>query len=118
VDFYHSDYSPEDRLAMFERARVVVGLHGGAIYHLMCCRPGTLFVEMTRAPKGTGMMAGMIGLDFWYLEIDRNGCVSLPSLDDILDSWSGRRSDKVGGVKESVSDESYDVGFYPEIISL
>ena len=67
----------------------------------------------------------MIGLDFWYLQINEDGCISLPSLEDILDSWACRSSDKVEGVKESEyqkygwdDDESYNVEFYPEIISL
>lgn len=39
--------STVNRLRMFQRARGVVAVHGGAAYHVVACRPGTFFLEVT-----------------------------------------------------------------------
>ena len=38
---------------------------------------------MTREPKGTGMIGGMININFWYLQIKEDK-VNINELNDIL----------------------------------
>ena len=67
----------------------------------MYCNPKCLFFEMTREPKGTGMIGGMININFWYLQIKEDK-VNINELNDILNKNA----------------QEFDVPFYPEIVCL
>ncbi len=70
--FDASEMSPPERVAAFQRARAVVGPHGGANYHVLFCRPDTPFVEFCfyRDMHTLYNIAVAANVDYWMLPVD------------------------------------------------
>jgi len=45
ISFFYKDYSVEDRIKLFNSAKVIVGPHGSANFHTVFCNKETKFIE-------------------------------------------------------------------------
>ena len=72
-----------DQMAMFQRARLVVGAHGGGLTNIAFCPPGTAVLEILRPDRIQdcyARLAHLSGLDYLPQLTDAQGRVSLAQL--------------------------------------
>ena len=67
-----------EHMALFRRAKAVIAVHGGAAYHVVACKPGTLFLEVT-VPNSFSFDWWTPSTDLHHVRIesstgDHNGC--------------------------------------------
>ena len=45
ISFYYDDYNIRDRISLFNRADIVVGVHGSCMFHTLFCKSNTKVIE-------------------------------------------------------------------------
>jgi hypothetical protein len=75
VSFYCNDYSINQKIELFNKAKIVVGSHGGSNYHIYFCHKKTKFIEFV-FPKdchSCQLMALSFDLDYWQIPVENHG---------------------------------------------
>jgi len=72
IEVFTGGVSPAEAIALFQRARVVVGPHGAGLSHILFSAPGTAVVEflfLADPPMMFWHAAGALGQDYWLVPV-------------------------------------------------
>ena len=71
IYFQHNNFTMQQRHALFNEAKIVVAPHGGANYHIIFCKPKTLFIEICfiNLMHCLANIALSIDLNYWILPV-------------------------------------------------
>lgn len=91
IYFQHNNFTTQQRRTLFNEAKFVLAPHGGANYHILFCKPKTLFIEICFIDlmHCLANIALSIGLNYWILPVRGNqnspSCqVNIENLKNIL----------------------------------
>jgi len=75
VSFFYKNYSIEDRIKLFNNAKIVVGPHGAANFHTVFCKKNTKFIEyiFTKDCHSTQLTSLSYDLDYWQIPVPEHG---------------------------------------------
>lgn len=71
IYFQHNNYTMQQRHILFNQAKIVIAPHGGANYHIIFCKPKTLFIEICFVDlmHCLANIALSIDLNYWILPV-------------------------------------------------
>ena len=95
VNFFYNDYTFEERIKLFNKAKLVIGVHGSANFHTLFCKNNVKVVEFIciKDCHSTQLVNLSYGLEYWQIPIREHGQFekilnvskeSLNSLNEIL----------------------------------
>ena len=70
INFLHSDFTFEERFNLYYNSKIIVAPHGGASYHILACKPDTLFIEFS-VENSIGLLAPAL-VDYHVLLVEKN----------------------------------------------
>lgn len=75
IGFYYGDYSIENRIKLFNRADIVVGVHGSCMFHTLFCKPNTKVIEFVciKDCHSTQLTNLSYGHEYWQIPIPEHG---------------------------------------------
>ena len=75
VSFFYKNYSTQDRIELFNNAKIIVGPHGAANFHTVFCKKNTKFIEFifTKDCHSTQLVSLSYDLDYWQIPVPEHG---------------------------------------------
>ena len=75
VSFFYKNYSMEDRIKLFNSAKVIVGPHGSANFHTLFCNKDVKIIEyvFTKDCHSTQLINLSYDLDYWQIPVPEHG---------------------------------------------
>lgn len=75
ISFFYKDYSMEDRIKLFNSAKVIVGQHGSANFHTVFCKKNTKIIEyiFIKDCHSTQLTNLSYDLDYWQIPVPEYG---------------------------------------------
>jgi hypothetical protein len=75
ISFFYKNYSFEDRIKLFNSAKIIVGCHGSANFHTLFCNKNIKIIEFifVKDCHSTQLVNLSYGLEYWQIPVPEYG---------------------------------------------
>ncbi len=75
ISFFYKDYSIQDRIKLFNKAKYIVGPHGSANFHTLFCNKNAKIIEFVfiKNCHSTQLVNLSYGLEYWQIPVPEHG---------------------------------------------